>query len=80
MRRGVAAIMIVVMLGVTSVVPASAAPYVSCRDGHIVKTLSECPPVRNPISVHPGSGSGGGGGGLLGTIGRIVGGLTGGLL
>lgn len=61
---------------------ASAAPYVSCPGGYIAPTYGDCPPFRTPISVHPGrsGGGGGGGGGLLGTIGRVLGGLTGGLL
>ena len=47
-------------------------PYVSCIDGHIVKVLSECPPI--PIHNKPNSPPvGGGGSGLLG-------GLLGGIL
>lgn len=80
MKRAVAVVMIVALL-VGSVSPAAAAPYVACRDGHIAPTLEACPvPRKNPIGVHPGGGGGGGGGGLLGTIGRVLGGLTGGLL
>lgn len=69
------------LFGATPV--ATAAPYVSCPGGYIAKTGDQCPPFRTPISVHPGKaggGGGGGGGGLLGTVGRILGGLTGGLL
>lgn len=80
MRRAVAAVFLVgaLMLAPT----ASAAPYVSCIDGHIAPTLQMCPPPRHsPISVVPrGGGPHGGGGGLFGTIGRVLGGLTGGLL
>ena len=76
----VATAMISVMTVVTTVFPASAAPYISCKDGHIVQNLSDCPIPRQPIAVYPGGGGGGSGGGLLGTIGRLLGGLTGGLL
>jgi hypothetical protein len=79
MKRAVAVAMAVVML-MGSTATAGAAPYVACLDGHIAPTLADCPlPRRSPISVHPGGG-GGSGGGLLGTIGRVLGGLTGGLL
>lgn len=66
--------------GNTVAAPLPSAPYISCPGGYIAKTGSECPPFHTPISVHPGQRGGGGGnpnggGGLLGTIGRIVGGL-----
>lgn len=82
MKRWAAVGLVTLMIGIMGSVPAAAAPYVSCRDGHIVPTLEMCPPYPRPvIGVHPGAGGGAGrGGGLLGTIGRILGGLTGGLL
>lgn len=56
--------------------------YVSCPGGYIAHSLGDCPPYpRPPIGITGHSGGGGaGGGGLLGTIGRVLGGLTGGLL
>lgn len=51
--------------------PAAAAPYVSCIDGHIVKTLADCPPIprhNNPDRPPIGGGNGGLLGGLLGGI------------
>jgi len=78
--RLIAAVMVTVMMVTTTIYPAAAAPYISCKDGHIVQILNDCPIPRQPITVYPGGGSGGGGGGLLGTIGRLLGGLTGGLL
>lgn len=82
MRRVGAAVMIVIALLMGSQGVATAAPYVSCPGGYIAASGDKCPPFRTPISVHPGKGGGGtkGGGGLLGTVGRILGGLSGGLL
>jgi hypothetical protein len=76
----VAMVMIMVLIAVTAVVPATAAPYYSCRDGRIVQNASDCLIPRQPISVLPGAPGHGDGGGLLGTIHRLLGGLTGGLL
>lgn len=83
MKRRAAVVMVVVMV-LVGTPSASAAPYISCPGGYIADSGDKCPPFRTPISVHPGrvggGGGGAGGGGLIGTIGRIVHGLTGGLL
>lgn len=57
--------------------------YFDCPGGYIVPLGRACPPFQTPISIHPGTPApvgGGAGGGLLGTVGRILGGLTGGIL
>jgi hypothetical protein len=53
--------------------PAPAAPYVSCRDGHIAPTLAECPPEEQPRPPAVTVGRGAGRSGLLGLgIGGIL--------
>ena len=83
MKRGCAVVVMILSLLFGTAPVASAAPYISCPGGYIARVGDECPPFRTPISIHPGKGGSGGpngGGGLLGTIGRVLGGLTGGLL
>jgi hypothetical protein len=65
----------VLTIWVSPLAPPSTTPYVSCIDGHIVKTLADCPTVpRHGGPSQPPSGGGpSGGGGLLG-------GLLGGIL
>jgi hypothetical protein len=73
----------IVALGIwTAPVPAAPpllpqAPYVACIDGHVAKSLADCPTPRKAPTVAPpyggGRSGGGGGGGLLG-------GLLGGIL
>jgi len=80
MKRAMAVVVMAVSVMFAPV--ASAAPYVSCPGGYIAHDLGECPQWPRPaigITGH-GGGGGGSGGGLLGTIGRVLGGLTGGLL
>ena len=77
MKRLAGAVMIVVSLAFAPV--ASAAPYISCPGGYIAQSGGDCPPYpRHPASVGPRGGGGGPhGGGLLGTIGRVLGGIGG---
>lgn len=81
-----AAISLVLVFGAPGTVSADpgGSGILTCPGGHLVRRApgAECPPYpRNPISVAPGGGGGPGrGGGLIGTIGRVLGGLTGGLL
>jgi hypothetical protein len=54
--------------------PPPAAPAISCIDGHIVKSLSECPPIsKHGVNQAAPVGGGGSNGGILG-------GLLGGIL
>ena len=57
--------------------PLPESPYVSCIDGHIVKNLADCPPLRR--GGGGGNGSGGvplgGGGGNSGLLGLGIGGI-----
>lgn len=81
MKKLGATLMVAVMVSTGTAPSADAAPYVACRDGHIAPTLQACPVAKGPlIGIRPGGGGGGNGGGLFGTIGRVVHGLTGGLL
>ena len=55
--------------------PLPESPYVSCIDGHLVKTLADCPPMpkRGGNTAPPPLGGGGGHSGLLGLgIGGIL--------
>jgi hypothetical protein len=67
----------IVALGIWAAPPAApqqlpSAPYVSCQDGHIARTLSECPTVHHTKPHQPVPYSGGGRG-LLGLgIGGIL--------
>ena len=79
----VVAIVITLGLGIAPVANANPPQYISCPGGYIVPVPEPCPPFTTPISIHPGQPpptGGGGGGGLLGAVGRVLGGLTGGLL
>lgn len=83
MKRAGVVVLMTLGLIFSSTTVANAVPpqYISCPGGYIVPVPEPCPPFRTPISIHPGGPpGGGGGGGLLGTVGRILGGLTGGLL
>lgn len=88
MKRACVVVAMMLSLLFSTTPLAVAAPYISCPGGYIAKSGDECPPFQTPISIHPGYGGGGApigggphtGGGLLGTVGRVLGGLTGGLL
>ena len=49
--------------------PAETVPHVSCVDGHIVTSLSECPPVQHHGPNPYGGGPVGGGPGRRGLLG-----------
>jgi hypothetical protein len=80
-RVAAASIIVVALLCAPA---ASATPVFDCTDPHVRQEYPyQCPQLGDPLLTGGGGGAtpgGGGSGGILGTIGKILGGLTGGLL
>lgn len=68
-RRLLAVCSLTVTLACVWVVPASAAPYVSCPGGYIADAIQDCPLIaKHPVGGPHGGGGGGGARGLLGGL------------
>lgn len=81
-KRAIAVLLVLVLVFAPAAAAAPVNPLCDTNEAYRVQHPLICnPPSRSPLGLTPGGGGGGGGGGgLLGTLGRIVGGLTGGLL